>query len=147
MYLIECNLNFCSLLKYKTRKSSCVNASGIPPTAYRVLHLLSYPGGYPIPGWGYPHHGVPHPDLVRGCSIPDWGVPPLWGILCPDLAGWYPHHGVSPGQEGTWDQLLGYSWKGHGTSESIMGQRWGSPLKGHGTRGSIMGWRWGTPPV
>ena len=30
--------------------------------------------------------------------------------------------------EGTWDESLGY------------------PQKGHGTSGSIMGWRWGTPP-
>ena len=30
----------------KTRKSSCVNARGIPTAAYQVLHLLPYPGGY-----------------------------------------------------------------------------------------------------
>ena len=52
-----------------TRKSSCVNARGIPTAAYQVLHMLSYPGvggrqvpwlgggstlGYPLswPGWG-----------------------------------------------------------------------------------------------
>ena len=23
---------------------------------------------------------------------------------------------------------------------------WGTPQKGHGTSGSIMGWRWGKPP-
>ena len=28
-----------------TRKSSCVNARGIPTAAYQVLHTLSYPRG------------------------------------------------------------------------------------------------------
>ena len=55
--------------------------------------------GYPIPGQGvpYPGLGVPH----------HW-----WGFT---------------------------SRKGPGTSH------WGTPQKGHGTSGSIMGWRWGTP--
>ena len=53
----------------------------------------------------------------------------------------------------TWDQWKYYgmemrhpTWKGHGTSKSIMGWRWGTPQKGHGTSGSIMGWRWATSP-
>ena len=32
-------------IKVNTRKSSCVNARGIPTVAYQVLHMLSYPGG------------------------------------------------------------------------------------------------------
>ena len=44
----------------KTRKSSCVNARGIPTAAYQVLHPLSCPGGVltlaggevTYPGWG-----------------------------------------------------------------------------------------------
>ena len=50
----------------KTRKSSCVNARGIPTAAYQVLHLLSCTGGtlagvYPrVPPSG-PSQGVPHP--------------------------------------------------------------------------------------
>ena len=70
-----------------------MNARGIPPAAYQVLHLLSYPegtpsldGGYPIPGQGYPISGwgLPHPwlgDLIsgkgRGYLIPGWGTP-IW---------------------------------------------------------------------
>ena len=29
---------------YGTRKSSCMNARGIPTAAYQVLHMLLYPG-------------------------------------------------------------------------------------------------------
>ena len=95
----------------KTRESSCVNAWGIPPAAYQVLHLLSYPGvrgGYPILSWlwGTPSWpgGTPSldggyliPSLDRGYSIPGWGTPhldlagapPVWtwlGYPCLDLA-------------------------------------------------------------
>ena len=51
-----------------TRKSSCVNARGIPTAVYQVLHMLSYPGGYlPWLGEGY----LPWP---RGTYL---GVPPI----------------------------------------------------------------------
>ena len=43
--------------------------------------------------------------------------------------------------DGTWDQSLGYP---HGME---LGPVTGVPQKGHGTSGSIMGWRWGTPGV
>ena len=33
--------------KDQTRKSSSVNAIVIPTTVHQVIHLLSYPGGYP----------------------------------------------------------------------------------------------------
>ena len=67
-----------------TRKSSCVNARGIPTVVYQILHLMSYlggggypiseQGGYPIPGWGYPSlDGVPHP--WRGVPHLCQGVP------------------------------------------------------------------------
>ena len=36
------------------RQSSCVNASDIPPVAYQVFPLLSYPGGTPSLARGYP---------------------------------------------------------------------------------------------
>ena len=88
----------------RTRKSSCVNARGILPTVYQVLHMLSYPGGYPIPGQGVPDPEYPFPDLVWGYPIPG-----------------YPHSGVGYPQEGNWNQSLGTPWKGHGTSGSIMG--------------------------
>ena len=60
-----------------TRKSYCVNATGIPTAAYQVLHLLSCTGegvplwGVPHPCWGVPHLGYPiRPDQ-------GWGTPPL----------------------------------------------------------------------
>ena len=64
----------------RTRKSSCVNARGILPTVYQVLHMLSYPGGYPIPGQGVPDPEYPFPDLVwgtpfQGTPIQEWGTP------------------------------------------------------------------------
>ena len=46
-----------------TRKSSCVNARGIPPAAYQVLHLLSYP-----------RVGYPHPDLAGGGGRGGWPI-------------------------------------------------------------------------
>ena len=45
----------------KTRKSSCVNARGIPTATYQVLHLLPEVG-YPQArsnGGGYPQQGYP----------------------------------------------------------------------------------------
>ena len=93
---------------YKTRKSSCVNARGIPPA---VLAVLLYPlirgGGVPHPvltGGGTPsscspNGGSPHPDLgpdldrVDPLSSPRMGVfPPPPPILTWDLTwmGWYP---------------------------------------------------------
>ena len=73
-----------------TRKSSCVNARGIPPTAYQVLHMLFYPGeGAGVspsgPGWPpCPDHqdlaGIPPLSGLGGGGypIPGWGVSPLW---------------------------------------------------------------------
>ena len=63
----------------KTRKSSYVNARGIPTAAYQVLHLLpkvGYPQqGYPRPGLtgGYPRRSTPWPGLTGGTQ---GGVPP-----------------------------------------------------------------------
>ena len=82
---------FDDLLEHtETRKSSCVNATGIPPAAYQVLAMLICPGGgYPVPCPG----GVPHP-MSGGVPNPrsgGWGVPhPMSGgypIPCP---GGYP---------------------------------------------------------
>ena len=58
----------------ETRKSSCVNARGIPTAAYQVLHLLACMGGPPA-------GGVP---LVRGYpspSGPGRGYPSVWILL------------------------------------------------------------------
>ena len=52
---------------YATRKSSCMNARGIPIAAYQVLHMLSYPRGGGVGalagGVGGRYLGVPHPGL------------------------------------------------------------------------------------
>ena len=108
-----------------TTKASCMNARGIPPATYHVLHLLSYlvctpslAWGYPNPCWGYPitdqggtpsmdGEGVPIPG--QGVSHLQMGVPHPWlGYPQPDLAGVpHPVHTPSPWEE-TWDQLLGY---------------------------------------
>ena len=99
------------------RKSSCVNAKGIPPIAYQILHLLSYPGDTPSLGVPHPLMWVPHP--WTGVPHPSWGLP-------------LPSQGVLPGQdwgtpwEGTWDQFLGYPLgKGPGTSHWVPPPRCG----------------------
>ena len=83
---------------YRTRKSSCVNARGIPTAVYQVTQLspkVGYPptssdGGYPR--WGTPPVGVPP-------TRSDWGtqggVPPA---VPPGQVQWgYPRWGP-PGQ-------------------------------------------------
>ena len=65
-----------------SRKSSCVNARGIPTAVYEVLHLLSCRGGVP-PGrtWlGYPS------CLARwGTSSPRWQTDG-WTDTCQNIA-------------------------------------------------------------
>ena len=97
------------------------------------------PGGIPSPSWG-----TPCPDLGGGTSSLAGGTPSLaedtssltggTTSLARGVPGW------GTPWEGTWDQSLGYPWKGHGASGSIKGWRWGTPEKGHETSGSIMGW-------
>ena len=95
-----------------TRKSSCVNARGIPTAAYQVLHLLSYPGGgthpwwggggYPIPGQGGTHRWLGNiKSLVRGYPIP--GIPILAWVGIP-----HPWPGGTP-------SLVSPSWPDWGT--------------------------------
>ena len=75
----------------KTRKSSCVNAIGIPTAVYQVFHLLPKVG-YPPPRsdmgvylrWGTPSRGTPQPGLMGdtwGGVFPSWtwsGYPSVW---------------------------------------------------------------------
>ena len=122
-----------------TRKSSCVNARGIPTAAYQVLHLLTKvgyppPSGYPHPGlmgvpgvppcWGtplsrsdggylgYPPVRVPpHPGLTGGYPwYPPSGHPPV-GV--PPCQGTLPHQGTPPGW--TWFRYPppGWTWLGY----------------------------------
>ena len=70
----------------KTRKSSCVNARGIPPAAYQVLAMLG--GGYLVPGLG----GYLVPGLREGGAgypIPGLGGTPsqVWGEGYPSRPG------------------------------------------------------------
>ena len=71
----------------ETRKSSCVNARGIPTAAYQVLHLL--------PEGGTPLGRVPPPPARSDRGVPEVGYPPP-----SDLAGVPPPHlylaGVPP---------------------------------------------------
>ena len=78
----------------QTRKSSCVNARGIPTAAYQVLHPLSYPGGgerVPIlaRGKGYlPWLECTYPGRGEGyLPWPGGGIPTLAGGGIPTLAG------------------------------------------------------------
>ena len=83
---MRCDLAFTSITKYakilltqktiilSTRKSSCVNARGIPPAAYQVLAMLG--GGTRSQVWGgtpsqVRGRGVPHPIPPRNCEQTD----------------------------------------------------------------------------
>ena len=80
----------------KTRKSSCVNARGIPTVAYQVLHLLSCTGGVPHSCWGYPILGAPirpgweYPIPATGGGVLHLGYPirPGWGYPIPATGGY-----------------------------------------------------------
>ena len=50
---------------------------GIPPAVYQVLHLLFYPRGYPIHGWGFS-------QVRMGCTH-------LWTGGTPSVDGGLPH--------------------------------------------------------
>ena len=143
----------------KTRKSSCVNARGIPTAAYHVLHLLTkvgYPsiqvqlGGTPpwVPQSGYPPLGtlvgVP-PVRLTPSGYPQLGYP---------LSG-YPPVGVLPirvppvGVPQSRYPLSGYPLLGYPS----QGTPWsGYPLlryppSGVPHRGTPLGWTWlGYPP-
>ena len=74
----------------KNKKSSCVNARGVPTAAYQVLHLLR---GVGPPSWSTPSS---HPDLARGGGgvlYPWLGVPPAWDTPRPNLG---PVNGCTP---------------------------------------------------
>ena len=127
----------------KTRKSSCVNARGIPTAAYQVLHLLS------CTRWGTPPVGVPPwPDPMEGYL--------RWGTLVryppkPGLTREVPKVGY------------GYLYPRWGTPIRVLhqpgpigGTRGGVPpsLVWGGTQGGVpplgyppAGPGWGTPPA
>ena len=120
----------------RTRKSSCVNARGIPPATYQVLHILSYPGGYPIPGWEVPHPGYPPILTWPGGTLPLDG-----GVGYPILG--YPSPLFWPGQGVPYPWAGGREYPILGTPSPILTwppiQEWGTPWKGNGTS------HWSTP--
>ena len=97
-------LTYLSQFHNLTRKSSCVNARGIPTAAYEALYLLSKLG-YPPPAgvppassdlgymrWGTRWHGYPPwPGLMGGYLR--WGTPQPCGVH-PPPAG--PDQGTPP---------------------------------------------------
>ena len=95
-----------------TRKSSCVNARGIPPAAYQVL-LAMLGGRVPSPrSGGVPslrsRGGVPGPRSGGGYLVPGLGGYPIPGL------GGYP----IPGLGGTPSHVRGYPIPGLGGTPS-----------------------------
>ena len=86
----------CYLNVHETRKSSCVNARGIPTSVYQVLHLFPEVGYPPGPGltWG----GYPRWDThLAGGTPPGWtwlGYHPSWTWTWP---GYPPRCGQTDG--------------------------------------------------
>ena len=81
--------------------------------------------------------GYPFLPLLPSSApfLPGWGMTPV--------LTWLGYSPIQPGQGTPHPDLarLPAPQKGPGTS------RWGTLLEGHGTSRSIMGWRWGTPLV
>ena len=107
MHLVLKNLDILDVLEWKvnynTRKSSCVNARGIPPAVVvstPSVVLTRYPPSWPRGGTlpAYPLAGYP-PTWPVG--YPTW-VPSWQGTPYPDLAGgypiWVPPSRVPPGR-------------------------------------------------
>ena len=126
-----------------TRKSSCVNARGIPTAAYQVLHLLlevGYPPAGVLPpgqsNGGYPRWGTPQPGLMEGST--QGGVPPGRGTPQSGLMG-VPKVGT-PSRGTPWPGLVGGTWGGYplaGEPPPPPGPGLGTPPSGPGR---------GTPP-
>ena len=124
---LSVNLN--QLKTILTRKSSCVNARGIPTAAYQVLLEMGYPPPQPglTGGGGGTRGGVP-PSQVwqeKGGTIvgyplarSNWGGYPRWGTPQPGLMGGT-RGGVPParsdgGEGGIWGGVPPPSWTWQG---------------------------------
>ena len=146
---------------FLTRKSSCVNASGIPTAAYQVLHLLSCTGGYPLPYpplrggtpslWGLPHLGYPHQTWPGGTPSLPGGYPTsctphqTWPGGTPSLLGCTPPRvpPITPGWGGDITPARGASEAGiplAGVPPPPAGPGWATPLVGPGL--DTPGWTW-----
>ena len=131
----------------QTRKSSYVNARGIPIMSYQVLHLFLEVGYPPWQGYpsarsdqGVPEVGYPQPSPTRG--IPKVGTPPSGGTPLPGLMGGYPRWGYPPARGTPWPGLMG------GTQGGVppppARSDWGIPKVGYSLAGGIP--RQGVPP-
>ena len=116
----------------KTRKSSCVNARGIPTATYQVLHLLTEVG--------YPPLGYPPVQVWQGGTwgTPHWGTPPpvqvWWGRVprVPPPPSGYPPVGVPP---------IGVP------LQVWQGGTWGTPPSGYPSLSRSDGGYLGYPPI
>ena len=91
------------------RKSSCVNARGIPPAVQQVFAVLICPGGGTYPGW---ERGTCHD---KGSNYHGRvGVPTLAGEYLPWLWGTYPGRGVPILARGTYQGRYPPSGPGQG---------------------------------
>ena len=117
-----------------TRKSSCVNARGIPTAAYQVLHLLPEAGS-PLAG------GTPRPGpMGGGQGYLRWGTPLAGGYPPARSDGGYPRWGtplvgVPPSQVWRGAYLRGLPPCRWGTPQpGLMGSTpWPDPMGGGGT--------------
>ena len=92
-------------------------------TSPRYGGTPSWPRLWSTMKWGTPPHQ-------------DWGTPTSGTGVPPGLGLGYPHLWLGYPYPELWYPLR----KGPGTSH------WSTPWKGHRTSESIMGWRWGIPP-
>ena len=126
----------CEIIKRLTRKSSCVNARGIPGPGSR-----SGQGEVP-PSQVRMGEGIPHPANV-GTPIQNWeeGTPLSWPGKrvppCPDLSRGYPHPDLGRGAPP--------SWPGKGVPlHPDLGRRYPLPWLRKGVSPPLA--RWGYPP-
>ena len=122
------------MFSVENRKSSCVNARGIPTAAYQVLHLLTEVGYPPIqvwPGGEYPRWGYPH-----------WGTP-CWGTPCLGLTGVPPIQVLWGVPEVGYPPLLGYppwTWLGYPPGVDRQTDEWMDGWMDGQTDGWMDGW-------
>ena len=136
----------------ETRKSSCVNARGIPPAVYWVLLLLSYLGTPPSwPGWGGTWPGYPP---WQG-TPPGQGTPPVltWpGGYLTRVPPWQgtPPQGTPPARPGRVPPQQGTPLAGPGRVPPSRVPPWqGTPPAGYPPSRvpPPPSWTWqGTPP-
>ena len=98
------------------------------PPVKRTACAVTCPGITSPPGEG----GIPHPVLAGGHPILSWTGGGYFILFWMGGGGGYPNQSWPKGRP----SCLG----------PILSQGPPPPQKGHGTSGSIMGWRWGLPP-